>query len=383
MMVTPMHVGCDARRRRRRCYRLLTPPLPPKLTLPNKLQAMVFLTIHSVLLASNDEWLQAAAALRCYVKAGDATAYSNTHENTVVLDLTHSNLRQEHIEVRFDKHQTVDDLRQKIYQKTGTPHAYQHLHIFAGSQLLAEVSPTEPATRKLGYYSMQHGMRVHCNDLNPHSISRGGALEDVSLVTKYHMSEEDYNLRKNTLRQWEKDQKAEDPSFTLTKYGMEHRALVEAKQLHKLGLPLPEGYSVVDGSVVKVKRTNDTNNEEEDIGPDTVQGIQVDMRCEVQPGGRRGTVKYIGQVPELDDASAGGGFWVGILFDEPVGKSDGSVAGKRYFEAIHKFGAFCHFVQRQCFGSFGTAQRRSCPIIGIGKSCHSKFGRIRSFSTMH
>lgn len=282
---------------------------------------------------NTDEWLQAAVALRHYVKAADATAFSNVHETTVVLDLTHSNLKQEHIEIRFDKHQTVDDLRQKIYQKTGTPHAFQNLQIFAGSQLVAELKPTEPCTRKLGFYSLQHGMRVHCIDLNPNSISRGGALEDVSLVPKYQMSEEDYNQRKNTLRRWEKEQKEEDPSFTLAKHGKEHRALVEAKQLHKFGQPLPEGYEVVDGSVVKVK-----TEDNEDIGPNTVQGIQVDMRCEAQPGGRRGTVKYVGEVPEL---AAAGGLWVGIVFDEPVGKSDGSVAGKRYFEAMPKFGGFC------------------------------------------
>jgi tubulin-specific chaperone B len=36
---------------------------------------------------------------------------------------------------------------------------------------------------------------------------------------------------------------------------------------------------------------------------------------------------FIGRVPELPL-----GFWVGIKYDEPVGKNDGGVKGVRYFE---------------------------------------------------
>ena len=34
------------------------------------------------------------------------------------------------------------------------------------------------------------------------------------------------------------------------------------------------------------------------------------------------------------------GFWVGIRFDEPVGKSDGSNRGVEYFKADMKYAAF-------------------------------------------
>ena len=37
-------------------------------------------------------------------------------------------------------------------------------------------------------------------------------------------------------------------------------------------------------------------------------GIQVGLRCQVSPGGRRGVVKYIGEVPEMK----AGGYWVGV-----------------------------------------------------------------------
>lgn len=61
--------------------------------------------------------------------------------------------------------------------------------------------------------------------------------------------------------------------------------------------------------------------------------VQVGQRCEVE-GGRRGVIRYTG---ETEFAK---GNWIGIEYDEPVGKNDGSVAGKRYFTCQMKYGGF-------------------------------------------
>lgn len=70
------------------------------------------------------------------------------------------------------------------------------------------------------------------------------------------------------------------------------------------------------------------------------RGIKVGLRCRV--GGedtRRGVVKYVGPVGEIPN---GAGTWVGVHLDEPVGKNDGSIAGKRYWgeESSMKHGVF-------------------------------------------
>ena len=281
-------------------------------------------------------------ALRQYITAQDETQYSSVHESTVILDLTHSNLQQRHIEIRFSKSDLVSSLRSRIHQKTGTSPQYQHLQVYESGEMVAEIPPETSDDYKLGYFGLlHHGMRVHCMDLNPLSESRNGGYEDTSLVQKYVMTDQDYDRRDNTLRSWGRQQKEQDPTFTLRKHAAEHRALTEAQRQHKLGLPLPDGF-VVDstGQVVKdepdieIKPSNNATTVSDEFGPESIQGIQVGQRCQVEPGQRRGRVSFVGEVAQL----GGGGYWVGVVFDEPVGQGDGTVQGVRYFDAAPKYG---------------------------------------------
>ena len=74
--------------------------------------------------------------------------------------------------------------------------------------------------------------------------------------------------------------------------------------------------------------------EDEEFQAEAAGKVAVGDRCEAA-GGRRGEVMFVGKVPELPL-----GWWVGVKYDEPVGKNDGSVKGQRAFQCPPKFGGF-------------------------------------------
>lgn len=72
--------------------------------------------------------------------------------------------------------------------------------------------------------------------------------------------------------------------------------------------------------------------------------IHVGDRCQVErtTGLARGTVRFVGEaeMPATKSGHKPSGVWVGVQYDEPVGANDGSVDGKRYFNALPKYGGF-------------------------------------------
>ena len=66
---------------------------------------------------------------------------------------------------------------------------------------------------------------------------------------------------------------------------------------------------------------SESHNAETEYPASTVEGIHEGDRCEVSPGGRRGTVKWVG-VLENNSVSKGG-YWVGVVLDEPTGRNNG------------------------------------------------------------
>ena len=281
-------------------------------------------------------------ALKGYVTAADATQYNSLAASTLVLDLTHSNLAQRHAEIRFDKHDTVDELRRRIHQKTGTPPASQHLQLKAGGAIYCEIAPGGDSERMLGYYNLPLGANVHCIDIDPHSSSAGGAYEDTSLVEKFRLTDEEYDKRKGTLRDWGRQEKEKNPDFSWKKHAREHAELVEARRLYRESGEVKAGFELEDGKVVRCSETaddghNDTAKEsprsaaELEHGAESVGHLTLRARCQVQPGSRRGEIAFLGPIDEL----GGGGHWCGVVLDEPVGKTDGTVqsSGVRYFDA--------------------------------------------------
>ena len=62
-------------------------------------------------------------------------------------------------------------------------------------------------------------MEIHIKDNDPHSLSKNGGLEDVSLVEKYEISEEAYEKREQTVRKEIAKKKVLFYHILLTKHG--------------------------------------------------------------------------------------------------------------------------------------------------------------------
>lgn len=210
-------------------------------------------------------------------------------DESVLLRITHSNLKNFSADVRFSLQMTVDSVKEKIWKKCGTSVDSMGLELYDDTD--AKISDLSDSSRRLGFYSPLDGYRLHVIDFDPSSVTSGGWLEDTSLVEKYSISEEAYDKLDGTFRKYKDKLVSQNPSIW------------EAK--------LPDNYM-----------------------EDLCANIKVGDRCEVEPGEKRGVVKFVGR-----GESIAPGFWVGVQYDEPLGKHDGVVKGTRYFECPPLHGA--------------------------------------------
>ena len=246
------------------------------------------------------------ATLGNFVTMRDGERYDGMAEGTVMVTCSHSNLKQKHVDLRWDLHATILDVKIRLTKHCGTPAQDMRLILRDGDR---DICAMDDDSRPLGFYSVQNGNTIHIIDTNPYSLSAGGGLEDTSLVKKYEMSDEEYNKRKNTLRAYKREQLKKDPNF---KFNFGKHA----------------------GGAAKGGETK-SDAPKEYPGPESTAHLKVGMRAEVAPGARRGEVAFVGTIDGMPP-----GHWVGIRFDEPVGKSDGTVKGKKVFECLARYGGF-------------------------------------------
>mmetsp|Transcript_18317 Transcript_18317/g.51694 ORF Transcript_18317/g.51694 Transcript_18317/m.51694 type:complete len:283 (+) Transcript_18317:15-863(+) len=242
-------------------------------------------------------------ALKDYVR-GPSGQEAGRADSTVLLQVTHSNLKARFLEIRFDRHMTVGRVKEKLKNHCGTAVSAMRLQLKdPRGQLLCALAEE---ARPLGFYSPQDGFILHVVDTDPTSASANGWLEDVSKVKKYEISEEAYDQRENTYRKFKAEKLKEDPTWTLQK-----------EIAMKKGLEYKPPVSDPDHMKAEA------------------EGVAVGQRCEVFPGGKRGEVMFVGRAEGLPE-----GFWVGVKLDEPVGKNNGTVKGKQYFQCLDNYGTF-------------------------------------------
>ncbi|KAH9607275.1 hypothetical protein KSS87_017323 [Heliosperma pusillum] len=204
-------------------------------------------------------------------------------DDSVLLHVTHSNIKSFNADVRFSLQMSVEAVKDKLWKKCGTAVDSMSLEIYdAAASKIATLSDN---SAPFGFYSPLNGYRLHVVDLDPSSITSGGWLDDTSLVQKYEISEEAYQKRQGTFRKFKEKLPHQDPSSTSAK--------------------------------VRTSFSIHFDTCAENNGPKSGGAL-----CASDP---RGTLH--GKAENL-----GPGFWVGIQYDEPLGKHDGMVRGTRYFD---------------------------------------------------
>lgn len=193
---------------------------------------------------------------------------------------------------RFSKSLTIADLKCKLVMLTGAT-LNMTLELYKDKKFICNI---DDDTALLGSYPVDDDLILHVTDTNVQC----GEFESGNVEERYKISEDAYAKQKDSFRAF-KEQNL--------------RNMYQAKDQ------------------MEAKNQEEKEKEEEE----KAATIKINDRCEVavknQPK-RLGTVKYVG----LTDFQSG--YWVGVQYDEPVGKNDGSVKGKRYFECMMKYGGF-------------------------------------------
>lgn len=197
---------------------------------------------------------------------------------------------------RFNRGITIAELKGKLEMIVGASAACMELELFSVSdQFLTKMEDHEAL---LGSFPVDNDCRIHVIDRSGGHL---GEFSDVSQVEKFELSDDTYDKRSESARSFMKKQR-------VGRYNEEEMA--------------------------KKKADLAAREEEQKAAADA---ISVGSRCQVQVQGQPtkiGTVMYVGT------ADFKPGYWVGVKYDEPLGKNDGSVDGKRYFECPNKYGAF-------------------------------------------
>ncbi|KAF2250622.1 hypothetical protein BU26DRAFT_267068 [Trematosphaeria pertusa] len=201
-------------------------------------------------------------------------------------------------ERRISPSWTIAHLKTRLEPITGVPAGSQQLTLRVGSQDGIAISAADEEQTQLAAFPLQPYAEITVGDTRPPSARTD--FSDLSSVPKYTLPSAEYETRTDSVLAWKKAQ--------------------------QLGRFDPDAPSLEQQKI----RASEREIEE--------RGLTLSARVRLLPesDARRGTISYIGPVPEIP----GIGSWIGITLDEPTGKNDGSVKGKKYFECGKNCGVF-------------------------------------------
>lgn len=189
---------------------------------------------------------------------------------------------------------TISQLKYKLEPITGIPYSTQKIDLYQGNNLQG---PLDDDTRMLGSYPVEDYMRIQVSDTNPHRIKN--QYTDVSLVEKFELTADEYEKRTDTVRAFKERNK-------LGRFSAEAAAAEEAIQL---------------------------------ANQKAAEAMKIGDRCQVS-GEDETAVKKLGTIKFIGETKFQPGLWVGIQYDEPLGKNNGTVQGEKYFTCPPKYGGF-------------------------------------------
>ncbi|XP_040903001.1 tubulin-folding cofactor B [Toxotes jaculatrix] len=216
--------------------------------------------------------------------------------NSIVNVRLTSTISSFEVQRKFSRGISIAELKGKLEMVIGAPASGMDLELFSASDKLLQKMDDNEAL--LGSYPVDDDCRIHVIDRS------GGQMDefsDVSKVEKFELSDEAYDKKTDTARSFMK-------KLRVGRFNEEE--------------------------VAKKKAELAAREEEQKAAAET---IPVGSRCQVQVPGqptKLGTVMYVGT------ADFKPGYWVGVKYDEPLGKHNGTVEGKQYFECENKYGAF-------------------------------------------
>ncbi|KAF2002510.1 hypothetical protein P154DRAFT_140203 [Amniculicola lignicola CBS 123094] len=201
-------------------------------------------------------------------------------------------------ERRINPSWTIAAFKTRLEPITGIPTGCQQLSLRVGSQDAVAITAADEEQTQLGAFALQPYAEITVVDTRPPAARTD--FSDLSAVAKYEMPATEYETRSDSVLAWKKAQ--------------------------KLGRFDPNAPSVEEQKIQALEREIEE------------RGLIVNGRVRLLPDSdaRRGTISYIGNIPEIP----GLGAWIGVTLDEPTGKNDGSVKGKKYFECGKNCGVF-------------------------------------------
>ncbi|KAL6707067.1 hypothetical protein ACN47E_004819 [Coniothyrium glycines] len=193
---------------------------------------------------------------------------------------------------------SIAQLKTRLEPITGVPANSQQLSLRVGSQDAVPIAAADEEHTRLGAFPLQPYAEITVVDTRPAAARTD--FTDLSAVEKYEMPTAEYESRTDSVLAWKRNQ--------------------------KLGRFDPDAPSIEQQKIQASQREVEE------------RGLSLSARVRLLPetDARRGTISYIGLVPEIP----GIGVWVGVTLDEPTGKNDGTVKGKRYFECGNHYGVF-------------------------------------------